>query len=220
MNAQAFHVVEGYELFRSGPFTAAGKSSYRIINECRDGFVAALAAAGPVGGPMMRFIMDWADAEGVAHPLARDRDYSTLNFKDEPEEFFAAVRDTLAALFARHTKAELYQAALDHLLLRGAAVHRRRHPRRRAAGLPRVLRRRRPGRARTGGVGRAVGPLVGHAADDDRGGHRTSVSTTPKPRPVRRASTRRRTGAGRPRAAGARSTGCTSSTCRGSASAR
>ena len=49
--------------------------------------------------------------------MARDRDYSTLNFKDEPEEFFAAVRDTLAALFARHTKAELYQAALDQLLL-------------------------------------------------------------------------------------------------------
>ena len=57
--------------------------------------MAALAAAGPIGGPMMRFMMDWADAEGVAHPLARDRDYSTLNFKDEPEEFFAAVRDTL-----------------------------------------------------------------------------------------------------------------------------
>jgi len=117
MNAQAFHVLEGYELFRSGPFTAAGKSSFRVINECRDGFVAALAAAGPIGGPMMRFIMDWAEAEGVAHPLARDRDYSTLNFKDEPQEFFAAVRDTFSALFARHTKAELYRAALDHLLL-------------------------------------------------------------------------------------------------------
>jgi crotonobetainyl-CoA:carnitine CoA-transferase CaiB-like acyl-CoA transferase len=117
MNAQAFHVLEGYELFRTGPFTGAGKSLFRVINECRDGFVAALAAAGPIGGPMMRFVMDWADAEGVAHPLARDRDYSTLNFKDEPEEFFAAVRDTLSALFARHTKDELYRAALDHLLL-------------------------------------------------------------------------------------------------------
>jgi crotonobetainyl-CoA:carnitine CoA-transferase CaiB-like acyl-CoA transferase len=117
MNAQAFHVLEGYELFRSGPDTAAGKSSFRIINECGDGFVAALAAAGPVGGAMMRFYMEWADAEGVAHPLARDRDYFSLNFKDEPEEFFVAVRDTLSALFARHTKAELYQAALDHLLL-------------------------------------------------------------------------------------------------------
>ena len=185
MNAQAFHVLEGYELFRSGPFTAAGTSSFRIINACRDGFVAALAAAGPIGGPMMRFIMDWADAEGVAHPLARDRDYGTLNFKDEPEEFFAAVRDTLSALFARHTKAELYQAALDHLLLLAPAVHGRRHPRRRAAGLPRVLRRRRPGRARAGGVGGAVGPPVGHAADDDAPGARTSASTTPSWRPVR-----------------------------------
>jgi crotonobetainyl-CoA:carnitine CoA-transferase CaiB-like acyl-CoA transferase len=117
MNAQAFHVLEGYELLRSGPFAARGASSYRIINECSDGFVAALLAAGAVGGPMMRFIMDWAAADGVAHPLARDRDYSTLNFKNEPEEFFAAVRDTFSALFARHTKAELYQAAIDHLLL-------------------------------------------------------------------------------------------------------
>jgi crotonobetainyl-CoA:carnitine CoA-transferase CaiB-like acyl-CoA transferase len=117
MNAQAFHVLEGHELFRSGPDYAAGPSRLRIINECSDGFVAALAAAGPVGGAMMRFIMEWADADGVAHPLARDRDYFTLNFKDEPEEFFAAVRDTLAALFAGHTKAELYQAAIEHLLL-------------------------------------------------------------------------------------------------------
>src|SRR6185436_20413440 len=117
MNAQAFHVLEGYELFRSGPDYAAGPSRLRIINECGDGFVAALAAAGPVGGAMMRFIMEWADTEGVAHPLARDRDYFTLNFKDEPEEFFVAVRETLGGLFARHTKAELYQAAIDHLLL-------------------------------------------------------------------------------------------------------
>ncbi|MFT3855622.1 MAG: CoA transferase [Ilumatobacteraceae bacterium] len=117
MNAQAFHIVEGYEVFRSGPYHTAGRFAYRIINECRDGFVAALAAAGPVGGPMMRFLMDWADAEGVADPLARDCDYGTLNFNDRDEEFFAAVRNTLAALFARHTKAELYRAALDHLLL-------------------------------------------------------------------------------------------------------
>src|SRR5262249_37069019 len=58
-----------------------------------------------------------ADDDGVAHPLARDCDYATLNFKNEPDEFFAAVRDTFSALFAGHTKAELYQAALDHLLL-------------------------------------------------------------------------------------------------------
>jgi crotonobetainyl-CoA:carnitine CoA-transferase CaiB-like acyl-CoA transferase len=117
MNAQAYHVLEGRELFRVGPYNNVGPSFFRVINPCLDGYVAALAAAGPIGGPMMRFLMDWADREGVADPAVKDRDYSTLNFTQEPEAFFAGVRATLAALFARHTKAELYQAALEHLLL-------------------------------------------------------------------------------------------------------
>ena len=91
MNAQTFHILEGRELFRYGPYYAAGPSFFRAINPCLDGHAVALVAAGPIGGAMMRFIMDWADAEGVADPAARDRDYSTLNFLDEPEEFFAAV---------------------------------------------------------------------------------------------------------------------------------
>ena len=117
MNAQAFHVLEGRELFRLGPFNNAGRSFFRVINACADGHVAVLAAAGPIGGPIMRFLMDWADDEGVADPFVKDRDYATINFASEPEEFFAGVRVTLERLFARHTKAELYQAALDHLLL-------------------------------------------------------------------------------------------------------
>ncbi len=117
MNAQAYHLLEGRELFRLGPFYNAGPSFFRVINPCLDGYSAMLVAAGPIGGPMMRFLMDWADREGVADPTVKDRDYSTVNFTQEPEEFFAGIRDTVEALFARHTKAELYQAALDHLLL-------------------------------------------------------------------------------------------------------
>ncbi len=117
MNAQAYHVLEGRELFRLGPYNSAGRSYFRTINACLDGHVAALAAAGPIGGPIMRFLMDWADREGVADPYVKDRDYGTVNFATEPDEFFAGVRATLERLFARHTKAELYQAALDHGLL-------------------------------------------------------------------------------------------------------
>jgi crotonobetainyl-CoA:carnitine CoA-transferase CaiB-like acyl-CoA transferase len=117
MNAQAYHVLEGHELFRAGPFNSAGRSFFRTINACLDGHVANLAAAGPIGGPIMRLLMDWADREGVADPLVKDRDYSTVNFTQEPDEFFAGVRVTLERLFARHTKAELYQAALEHSLL-------------------------------------------------------------------------------------------------------
>jgi crotonobetainyl-CoA:carnitine CoA-transferase CaiB-like acyl-CoA transferase len=117
MNAQAFHLLEGRELFRQGSWNNAGKSKFRIINPCLDGHTAVLVAAGAIGGPMMRFLIDWADREGVADPLVVGRDWSTLNFLNEPLEFYDATSDTLTRLFARHTKAELYQAALDHLLL-------------------------------------------------------------------------------------------------------
>lgn len=117
MNAQSFHVLEGRELFRLGPFNNAGKAFFRIINPCLDGHAAVLVAAGPIGGPMMRFLIDWAEREGVADPLVVGRDFTTLNFAYEPVEFYDAVSRTMEALFARHTKAELYQAALEQLLL-------------------------------------------------------------------------------------------------------
>jgi crotonobetainyl-CoA:carnitine CoA-transferase CaiB-like acyl-CoA transferase len=113
MNAAAFHLLEGRELMRVGP----DNGRFRMINRCKDGHVAVLPAAGAIGGPMMRFFMDWADRDGVADPLVKDRDYSEINFVNEPPEFFAGVIATLAALFAKHTKAELYDAALEHLLL-------------------------------------------------------------------------------------------------------
>lgn len=117
MNAQAYHLLEGRELFRMGPNNNVGPGGFRVINPCVDGHAAVLLAAGPIGGPMMRFLMEWADREGVADPLVKDRDFAVINFANEDESFFRRVSNTLERLFARHTKAELYQAALEQLLL-------------------------------------------------------------------------------------------------------
>ena len=113
MNAAAFHLLEGRELMRVG----AVNGHFRMINPCLDGHAAVLASAGAIGGPMMRFLIDWAERDGVAHPLIKDRDFSQINFVYEDQPFFDAVSETMGALFAKHTKAELYSAALEHLLL-------------------------------------------------------------------------------------------------------
>ena len=113
MNAPAYHLLEGRELMRVGAYN----TWFRMINPCLDGHAAVLPSGGAIGGPMMRFLMDWADQDGVVDPLVKDRDFGQVNFAFEQPEFFAAVSGTLEALFARHTKAELYQAALDHSLL-------------------------------------------------------------------------------------------------------
>lgn len=117
MNAQAFDYLEGRELFRQGSFNNAGRSKFRIIYECLDGHVALLVAAGPIGGPMMRFLVDWAEREGFAHPIAKACDFETVNILSESDEFFDAVSSTLEGLFAKHTKQELYETALEQLLL-------------------------------------------------------------------------------------------------------
>ena len=113
MNAQAYHFLHDDELMRVGGWN----QNFRMITRCIDGHVVVLPAAGSIGGPMMAFLVDWADREGVAHPAVVGRDFTTVNFVYEKQEFFAAVTATLDGLFARHTKAELYNAALEHLLL-------------------------------------------------------------------------------------------------------
>ena len=77
------------------------------------------------------------------------------------------MRDTLAALFAKHTKAELYQAAIEHLLFVAplytvADIRADEQLASRGYFVDADQGERGPGR-----LGGTVGPAVGHAADDD-----------------------------------------------------
>jgi crotonobetainyl-CoA:carnitine CoA-transferase CaiB-like acyl-CoA transferase len=117
MNAQAFHLLEGHAPQRMGGFATYSHARFQMIMPCADGYVTMLPIGGALGGPMMRHLFSWAEREGVADPSVSDRDFATIDFSQEPAEFFDAVSATLVALFARYTKAELYQAALEHHLL-------------------------------------------------------------------------------------------------------
>ena len=117
MNASAFHLLEGFDLQRMGGFASYSHARFRMIIPCADGFVTMLPIGGVLGGAMMRHLFSWAGREGVADPTVADRDFAAIDFSQESAEFFDAVSATLVALFARYTKAELYQAAIEHHLL-------------------------------------------------------------------------------------------------------
>lgn len=124
MNAQAFHVLEGRELMRTGAYSGHSDARFRLLSPCADGYVAVLPIGGAIGGPMMRFLVDWAEREGVADPDLVGLDFAEVDYNEvaargaeESRRFFEGVSDTLDRLFADKTKAELYQAAIDHLLL-------------------------------------------------------------------------------------------------------
>ena len=190
MNAQAYHLLEGRELFRLGPFYNAGRSYFRVINPCLDGYVAVLVAAGPIGGPMMRYLMDWADREGVADPAVKDRDYSTVNFT-------AGARGVLRRRPRHHRGAvrpphegRAVPGGARPPAARGAGQHGGRHPRRRAAGGARVLRR--AATRASGGRSRGPGPWARLSATPLVTSRRapTSASTRATCSPAHRAGRR------------------------------
>ncbi|MEA3214097.1 MAG: hypothetical protein QOJ19_253 [Acidimicrobiia bacterium] len=117
MNAQAFHLLEGHQLGRQGPYSSHSAARFRFMIQCADGWVTAVPVGGALGAPMMRYLFDWAEREGVADPTVKDRDFAHTDFSQEPPEFYQAVNRTLEDLFAKHTKAELYEAAITHGLL-------------------------------------------------------------------------------------------------------
>ena len=123
MNAQAFHLLEGRELSRNGPYSSYSHARFRMIIACRDGYVTLLPAAGLIGAPMMRYLTEWAVRDGVCDPRLVGVDWAEMNFAavaadlENGQAFFDAVSTTFERLFANYTKAELYAAALEHLIL-------------------------------------------------------------------------------------------------------
>ena len=141
-----------------------------------------------------------------------------MNFTDEPEEFFAGVRGTLEALFARHTKAELYQAALDHLLLLApvntvADIRADEQLAAREYFVDADQGERGPVAWAGPWARLSATPLVTTRRAPHVGEHTRRRPGPPAPRP-------RPTGGDGRRRVLRRSTACTSSTCRGWASAR
>ncbi len=124
MNAQAFHVLEGRELVRTGAWSGYSHARFRMMYRCADGWVVLVPLGGQLGGPLMHHLFDWAARDGLGDPDLAAVDWIEIDFAEvaarpdgEGVRFFDAVSATFERLFAGKTKAELYRAALDHLLL-------------------------------------------------------------------------------------------------------
>jgi crotonobetainyl-CoA:carnitine CoA-transferase CaiB-like acyl-CoA transferase len=122
MNATAFPLLEGFNLRRMGGYATYSHARFRTVTPCSGGHVTVLPIGGRIGGAMMTHLFAWADREVGVPDRLRDADFTEIDFaalSSTPEgaAFFADVNDTIERLFARHTKDELYAAALEHGLL-------------------------------------------------------------------------------------------------------
>ena len=121
MNATPFFQLHGEEIGRHGPYAAHTIADFRLVYPCADGHVSMLPVGGAIGGHMMRFLFDWAAELFDIPAVLQDVDFAEIDFialdTDESRTFIEAVNATLERLYSLHTKAEIYEAAMENLLL-------------------------------------------------------------------------------------------------------
>ncbi|MCP4222353.1 MAG: CoA transferase [Actinomycetia bacterium] len=127
MNATGFPPVAGIDIHRAGPYNPFSPVPFRMVVATADGHVTIHPAAGKIGGPGMNYLLGEAAKEVGIPQMLEGIDYTDFDLEDvlnddspvegSPADTFTAIGDALAAYIAGHTKAELYEAAIEHRLL-------------------------------------------------------------------------------------------------------
>jgi benzylsuccinate CoA-transferase BbsE subunit len=91
-----------------------GRAILGRIWECKDGYVYAMFWGGTAGKRWNTPLVNWMESEGVATDFIKEFNWEELNLFHTPPEILMKIAEPTRALFMRHTKAELLEAALVH----------------------------------------------------------------------------------------------------------
>ena len=124
MNEQAFPVLHGEFLKRTGPLSGSAKIARRTVYPCADGYVTFILTGGSPYANSSRIMVDWMIEEGAAPDWLKDTDFNewtAARFVSNPDPaFLALVADSEQAVydfFAGKTKMELYHGAIERRIL-------------------------------------------------------------------------------------------------------
>jgi benzylsuccinate CoA-transferase BbsE subunit len=91
-----------------------GLVSIRRIWPCKDGYVYAIYWGGQFAKRWNSPLVRWMESEGVATEFISNFDWDTFNMMGMSPEVVEGIEGPTLALFARHTKNELLEGALEH----------------------------------------------------------------------------------------------------------
>ncbi len=115
MNARSFWDLNKVLLKRAGPFRVglSAEAKQRIIWHCKDGYIAFALMGGLFGAPTNRAIVKWLEEEGLATDFLLNQDWDAFDMATANQEQFDRFAVPVSSFFLKHTKAELYQGALQ-----------------------------------------------------------------------------------------------------------
>jgi crotonobetainyl-CoA:carnitine CoA-transferase CaiB-like acyl-CoA transferase len=122
MNAQAFPVLHGDYLRRSGPWVGSRGVRRRMIFPCADGHVSLLLM-GAQGSPSTRALMGWMEEHGMlpgwlrAWPWEQWEPGFAMEAKPEAQAEMERIEDIVAAFLCTRTKAEVHREGFRRRIL-------------------------------------------------------------------------------------------------------
>ena len=96
---------------RAGPRRPRANLKIRSVWPCKDGQVSFMIIGGGFGRTTIPLV-EWMDSEGMAGPL-KDVDWDKFGFSNFTREENDLWEETFNKFFMKHTKAELYEKALE-----------------------------------------------------------------------------------------------------------
>src|SRR5438093_527126 len=122
MNAQAFPVLHGDHLRRSGPFVGSRGVRRRMVFPCADGHVSLLLM-GAQGAPSTRALMRWMDEHGRLPAWLRDWPWEqwepgwAMEASPAVQAEMVRIEEAVEAFLRTRTKAEVYREAVRRRIL-------------------------------------------------------------------------------------------------------
>jgi crotonobetainyl-CoA:carnitine CoA-transferase CaiB-like acyl-CoA transferase len=89
----------------------------KLLWKCRDGYVVFYIISGGFGVKTNRGIVEWLQEEGLATEQLTGIDWTAFDMSKQTQGVQDQMEAPIAELFARHTKAELYNEALKRKIM-------------------------------------------------------------------------------------------------------
>ena len=122
MNAQAFPILHGDFLRRSGPFVGSRGVRRRMVFPCADGFVSLLLM-GAQGSPSTRALMGWMAEHGMLPDWLRDWPWErwepgwAMEMSPAAQAEMVRIEEVVEAFLRTRTKAEVYREGIRRRIL-------------------------------------------------------------------------------------------------------
>ncbi len=100
--------------FRIG---ASMGTKQQLVWRCKDGYACFLQVGGLIGVHTNRSLVEWMDSEGMASDYLRKKDWRAMDMATVTQEELDLFGKSIAQFFMTHTKAELYQGALERRIM-------------------------------------------------------------------------------------------------------